>query len=63
MTWTIGVHGLGQRWLWKEIPLIPVWDLVAFGIWLTSFGRNSIRWRGADYYIRDGQLVPARSGD
>ena len=35
-------------------------NLVAFAIWLTSFGRNSIRWRGADYYIRDGRLVPAR---
>jgi len=61
MTWVIGVHGLGQRGLWKQMPLIPVWDAVAFSIWLTSFGRNSIRWRGADYYIRDGRLVPAAS--
>lgn len=66
MTWIIGVHGLRQRGLWKQMPLIPVWDGVAFAIWLTSFGRNSIRWRGADYHIRDGRLVPvasARSGD
>ncbi len=66
MTWIIGIQGLQQRGLWKQMPLIPVWDAVAFGIWLTSFGRNSIRWRGADYHIRDGQLVPAaspRSGD
>ena len=60
MTWMFGIRGLGQRRLWAEMWLIPVWDLVAFGIWLTSFGRNSIRWRGADYYIRDGRLVPAR---
>jgi ceramide glucosyltransferase len=58
MTWIIGIHGLHQRGLWKQMPLIPVWDAVAFGIWLTSFGRNSIRWRGADYHIRDGRLVP-----
>jgi ceramide glucosyltransferase len=66
MTWIIGVHGLRQRGLWKQMPLIPVWDAVAFAIWLTSFGRNSIRWRGADYHIRDGRLVPvvsARAGD
>jgi ceramide glucosyltransferase len=66
MTWIIGIHGLHQRGLWKQMPLIPVWDGVAFAIWLTSFGRNSIRWRGADYHIRDGRLVPvasARSGD
>jgi ceramide glucosyltransferase len=66
MTWIIGIHGLHQRGLWKQMPLIPVWDGVAFAIWLTSFGRNSIRWRGADYHIRNGRLVPvesARSGD
>ena len=66
MTWIIGIHGLRQSGLWKQMPLIPVWDAVAFAIWLTSFGRNSIRWRGADYHIRDGRLVPvvtARSGD
>lgn len=65
-TWIIGVHGLRQSYLWKQMPLIPVWDAVAFGIWLTSFSRNSIRWRGADYYIEDGRLVPvasARAGD
>lgn len=61
MTWMIGIHGLKQRYLWKEIPLIPVWDTVAFSIWLVSFLRSSIRWRGADYYIRDGQLVPVAS--
>jgi ceramide glucosyltransferase len=66
MTWIIGIHGLRQLGLWKQMPLIPVWDAIAFAIWLTSFGRNSIRWRGADYHIRDGRLVPvasARSGD
>jgi ceramide glucosyltransferase len=58
MTWMIGVHGLKQPRFWKQMPLIPVWDAVAFGIWVASFFRGSIRWRGADYYIRDGQLIP-----
>ncbi len=58
MTWIIGIHGLKRPGLWSQMLLIPVWDAVAFGIWLTSFLRTSIRWRGADYYIREGQLVP-----
>jgi ceramide glucosyltransferase len=58
MTWMIGIHGLRQPALWKEMPLLPVWDAVAFAIWVFSFTRSSIRWRGADYYIRAGQLVP-----
>ena len=58
MTWIVGVRGLKQPRFWKEMPLIPLWDAVAFGIWAVSFLRSSIRWRGADYFIRDGKLVP-----
>jgi ceramide glucosyltransferase len=62
MTWTIGVHGMRQPRFWQEMPLIPLWDAIAFFIWAASFLRRSIRWRGADYYIREGKLVPvARS--
>jgi hypothetical protein len=28
-------------------------------MWIASFLRNSIRWRGGEYYIRDGLLIPA----
>jgi ceramide glucosyltransferase len=63
MTWMIGIHGLRQSIVWKQMPLLPVWDMVAFAIWLISFSRNTIRWRGADYYIRNGQLVPALSAN
>ncbi len=31
---------------------------MAFAIWLASFARRSVRWRGSDYYIRDGVLIP-----
>ncbi len=61
MALSIGSSGLRQRGLWKDLPLIPVWDAVACALWLTSFTRNSIRWRGADYFIREGQLVPVSS--
>jgi ceramide glucosyltransferase len=61
ITWSICVRGLKQPLTWKEILLIPVWDLVAFCIWLASFLRKTIRWRDADYYIRDGILVPLNS--
>ena len=56
--WTIGVHGLRQPHSLRQIPLIPLWDAVAFVIWLASFTQSSVRWRGSNYYIRDGQLVP-----
>jgi ceramide glucosyltransferase len=62
MTWLIGVHGLKQPSVWRRMPLIPVWDALSFLIWMTSFLRRSIRWRGADYYVGEGgALAPAAS--
>ncbi len=61
MTWLIGGWGLHVPGLLKKIPLIPVWDAIAFGIWAVSFTRRSIRWRDGNYYIRNGQLVPVQS--
>ena len=58
MTAIIAGWGLSQPGSLKNVWLIPVWDAMACAIWLVSFSRNSIRWRGADYYIREGQLVP-----
>ena len=58
ITWLIGIYGMKQKGIWRKMPLIPVWDAVAFVIWVASFRRNVIRWRGYDYYIRNGILVP-----
>jgi len=62
MTWLIGVHGLKETGVWKKMPLIPLWDATAFLIWLASFGRSTIRWKGIDYHIREGMLVPVIPG-
>jgi len=58
ITAMIAVWGLKQRSYCRKMGLIPVWDAVAFLIWAASFARRSIRWRGSDYYIRGGTLVP-----
>jgi ceramide glucosyltransferase len=56
--WTIGMHGLKRKELWRQMPLIPLWDALAFFIWVTSFFRTSLRWRDGQYHIRNGELVP-----
>src|SRR5215813_6049003 len=55
------IQGLKQRLSLPGLALIPLWDALAFVIWLVSFTRSTIRWRDHDYYIREGQLVPADS--
>lgn len=59
VTWAIGIHGLKRPLLWSKMPLVVAWDALATLMWLASFLRRSIRWRGGDYYIRDGMLVSA----
>ena len=58
MTWLIGTRGMHSPGLWRKLWLLPLWDALAFLIWLVSFGRNSFRWRGGEYRIRDGRFVP-----
>jgi len=62
MTLLIGGWGMKQTGLWKKLPLLPLWDALAFLIWLVSFGRKTIRWRGVDYRLLEGMLVPPDSG-
>jgi len=62
ITAMIAVWGLKQHSYWRKMGLIPLWDAMAFLIWVASFARRSIRWRGSDYYIRGGALVPVSSG-
>jgi ceramide glucosyltransferase len=59
MTRLIGAWGMRQKGLWKKMPLIPLWDALAFVIWVISFGRKTVRWRGVDYLVRDGKFVNA----
>ncbi len=60
MTWLIGVPIMKQAGIWKRMALVPVWDALAFALWLASFGRKTLRWRGIDYYVRDGRFVNAK---
>ena len=57
ITWLIGAHGLKQDGVLKKMALIPFWDALAFLIWLASFTRSSIRWRGVTYQLKNGQFV------
>jgi ceramide glucosyltransferase len=62
ITWLVGARTLKQPGVWKRMPLIPLWDALAFGFWLVSFTQRTIRWRGVDYRLRDGRMIAAGSG-
>jgi ceramide glucosyltransferase len=58
MTLLLVTWGLKKPLQWQSLALIPVWDAMAFAIWLTSFTRSTIRWRDREYYIHGGELTP-----
>jgi ceramide glucosyltransferase len=62
LTLLVGSMGLKQGGVWAKLVFIPAWDAVATLIWLTSFTRKSIHWRGHRYAIVNGNLVPAEPG-
>ncbi len=60
MAWTVGVWGVGDPILRGKMYLVPLRDAFAFTVWLTSFFKRRIEWRGAEYYIVNKRLVPAK---
>ncbi len=58
MAWTVGVWGLRDPVLRRKLWLVPLRDALAFPIWLASFASNRIRWRGLEFTLDKGRLVP-----
>ncbi len=58
MAWVVGVWGLKDPVLGRKLWLVPLRDALAFLIWLASFTSNRIQWRGLEFTIREGRLVP-----
>lgn len=58
MALTVGVWGVKDEVLRRNLWLVPVRDAIYFVVWLASFGSNRIRWGPVEYAIRKGQMVP-----
>src|SRR5713101_6895687 len=57
MAWKVGIWGVGDEVLRRNIWLVPLRDAIHFVIWLASFGSNHIRWDNTEYVIRQGRMV------
>ena len=58
LTALVGVFGMNRRRMLLLLWLIPIWDALAFVLWVHSFLSRTIRWRQRDYRIQEGMLVP-----
>lgn len=58
MGWLIGVHWLRDEILKKLFWLVPVRDLLSFGIWCLSWVGKKVEWRGRLFEVaRDGRMI------
>jgi ceramide glucosyltransferase len=53
----VGVKVLGDRQVLSWLFLLPARDLMAVVVWITSFGGNTIHWRGDWFTLKNGKLV------
>ncbi len=59
MGWFVGVKGLGDKVAAQFLWLIPVRDLLSFGLWCYGFMGDRIVWRGKQFrLVSGGKLVP-----
>jgi ceramide glucosyltransferase len=61
VVWTLGVRGLHDTLLKRRWWLVPLWDAFAFTFWLISVFWSRVRWRGMDYRVSGGRLIPVTS--
>jgi ceramide glucosyltransferase len=55
--WTIGVAGMQDENLRKNIGLLLLRDAFAFVVWVASFFPQRIFWRGKQFQVRDKRLI------
>ena len=58
VAWTAGVWGLGDRGIAGKLWLVPARDAISAAVWVAGFFSDKIRWRGLEYRVRKGLLVP-----
>lgn len=56
----VGVATLGDRALLGDLWLLPLRDLLAFALWVASFGSDEIEWRGERFVLKNGRLTPVK---
>ncbi len=58
LAWEVGVRGFKDPLVRRKWWLVPLRDAMWFFVWLAGFFRNRLRWRGTEFALRRGRLVP-----
>jgi ceramide glucosyltransferase len=55
----VGIGVVHDRAVWRHLWLVPLRDLIAFGVWFGSFAAHTVYWRGEVFILKDGKIRPA----
>jgi ceramide glucosyltransferase len=57
MAWIVGVWGIGDQALRRNLWLVPLRDALHFAVWLASFTSNRVTWGGSEFLLKDGRMI------
>lgn len=58
VAWAAGVWGLRDANIAAKLWLVPVRDAISAVVWVAGFFSDKIQWRGLQYRVKNGLLVP-----
>jgi ceramide glucosyltransferase len=53
----VGKSVLKDRYLVRNLGLLPVRDLIAVAVWIASFAGHTVTWRGDRFELKSGRLT------
>lgn len=59
---SVGWVTLRDQFLFRDLWLMPLRDLLALAVWLWSFVGNTISWGGEKFRLKDGRMQPISIG-
>jgi ceramide glucosyltransferase len=59
VAWFVGIDGMRDDLVGRNLWMLPLRDAFAFLVWVASFFPQTILWRGKRFRVRDKRLVPA----
>jgi len=62
VAWAAGAWGLADKTITPKLWLVPLRDAISAAVWFTGLFSDKIRWRGLEYRVKKGLLVPVTGG-
>jgi ceramide glucosyltransferase len=63
MAWSVARWALDDVQVLRKWWLLPVRDALGFAVWSAALFMNRIHWRGREFVVSDGRLIPVAAGE